>query len=1732
MDVFRLRTAVIGDYERFIRGFLHVRDTTIRETVERTLGEGLLWPEPWLSLNPTFSPAGTVDDLVEAGVLHKECARIFRLGKDADPGGKGSPMTLYRHQVEAIQAAQAGDNYVLTTGTGSGKSLSFMSVIVDHVLRVGSGGRIKAIIVYPMNALANSQREELGKFLHAGYADGKGPVTFARYTGQESDEERNRIIAEPPDILLTNYVMLELILTRSDERELVAQAQDLRFLVLDELHTYRGRQGADVAFLCRRVREACNATSLQYIGTSATLAGEGDYDEQRIEVANVASRLFGSPVRPDRVIGETIERATKGGIGDPVTLATAIAHPAEFAPTDIDRFVEDPVACWLESTIGVTESDGRLVRAEPRTLGGAEGLAVELAGIAGTSVENAAEAVRSTLLAGAHVVIPVTERPVFAFKLHQLVSRGSGVFATIEAESDRVITLTQQQYAPGDRSKRLFPLAFNRDGGQEYYVVEWVVDEDGEHLLPRDLGDTDHLDGQRRLGFLYASTTRPWSWDSDDELDRLPGDWVEDDGRGGRRVRPDVRSLLPQRIWVTPDGRVYSASVQAALECAWVPAPFRFCLFSGAAYAPSMRSDIAKMSTLGFEGRSTSTTMLTLAVLRFLEAHGHDVPRKLLDFTDNRQDAALQAGHFNDFVQVGVLRAALYQAIYQAGPEGLDYLELPRAVQSALGLELADYAQNPEARYAAREEIDRALREVLAYHLYGDLATGWRVTAPNLEQAGLLRINYAGLDELCADEAAWSTRHPVLAGSLPEQRNAVSVAVLDHLRRDLAINVEQLDAGNHDILYTRSNQSLIAPWAIDETDRYNLDQSQVVFLRQRQRTDHRNWLCVSTRSLIGQHLRRRAFGRPLSTSDVERVISDLFGALQTAGLFDPVLEHRLADGTVESGYQIPARALRWVAGDGAESARDLIRVPYGSDEGRVANPFFVTFYRTIAHALRGLEAREHTAQVRMEERLVRERRFRDGDLQVLFCSPTMELGIDIASLNVVGMRNVPPTPANYAQRSGRAGRSGQQAFVFTYCSTGSAHDQYFFRRPTLMVSGKVRPPRLDLTNEELVRSHVHAIWLGGSRMSLGRSLGDVLDVAGENPSLALLPDKVDDLASSQLRARARSAAERVLQCVDGLASAEWWSERWLDETLNSLGARFDGACARWRDLYLAALGQQSTANAVVRDRGRSPDDKNRAKRLWAEAVQQADLLLNESRSDFESDFYSYRYFASEGFLPGYNFPRLPLSAWIPARRGQANQEYLSRPRFIAVEEFGPQALVYHEGSVYRVNHVMIPVAQDMVTPDGDPMVISAAVQCAVCSYLHPAPNGVAVDRCERCGAALTDSKWRFNSLFRMTSVSTTRQDRINSNMEERQRRGYEIRTAYRWAEVDGHPSLNTASASRDGQVLASLAYGHTATLRRINVGWARRANRDRYGFVLDVERGSWGARPGDQQADDEPLSGRQRVVVPFVEDRRNILLIDPVAAERDQAVHASLEQALKIAIQAAYDLEDTELAVVSVPDRSKRSQILLYEASEGGAGVLRQLVEDPLAFPSVARLALERLHYDPDTLLDLRRAPRAREDCEAACYDCLLAYTNQPDHQLVDRTLIRDYLAALAGAEMELSPTERPRAEHLGELRRLAQSGLERDWLAFVDDRGQRLPDRAQVLIEAASTRPDFVYEDARCAVYVDGPPHEYPHRAERDARAADRLFAIGWSVVRFAEADDWAKVLDAHPGTFGRPAR
>lgn len=1726
MNVFDLRNSLIQDYSSYISSFIRIRDPKIKDYVDQSIDQGLLWPDPLIQLNPTFEPGKWIDDLSNEGVLHNECKRIFR--RKQAPDDFGQPLRLHKHQEDAIRKAREGQNYVLTTGTGSGKSLAYIIPIVDYVLRNGSGKGIKAIIVYPMNALANSQKGELEKFLKFGYPDGKGPVTFERYTGQENDQEKSRIMSHPPDILLTNYVMLELILTRPEERKtLVNAAQGLRFLVLDELHTYRGRQGADVSMLVRRVREALHANHLQCIGTSATIAGAGSLEQQRIEVARVASILFGDTVHAENIIGETLRRATKE---NSLTDASFIAELKSSIqnlnlPDTYDEFTHHPLASWVESRLGLMtdKESGRPVRAIPKSLTGNNGAGHELSILTGLPEDVCVHALQAILLKGYSIANPETNFPAFAFRLHQFISRGDTVYASVEAEADRHITVYGQKFVPGEREKVLLPLAFCRECGQEYYVVWRTKDhESGSELfLPRQLNENKDSHGGEP-GFLYLNQNNPWPEDYYDAIDRLPDDWLEE-SNGKLAVKKSQRKNLPEAVRISPDGKKSENGQQVA----YLKAPFRFCLHCGVSYGARQSSDFAKLTELSSGGRSTDTTILSISLIRRLRNDQSLQPkaRKLLSFTDNRQDASLQAGHFNDFVEIALLRSALYRAVKANEQTGITHDVLTMKVFQSLNLPIEYYASDPEVRFAQRAETDRALREVLGYRIYRDLKRGWRITSPNLEQSGLLRIEYASLEELCAAEDVWQNTHEVLTSASPETRMRIAKVLLDYMRRELAIKVSYLDQGAQESLRQLSSQRLIAPWAIDENE--ILEHSSILFPRRKmgdREDEYGGNLYLSPRGGYGQFLRRNTtfpeYHDHISLEDTEVIIDQILNSLRIAGLVEKVVDEKDDIGH-KPGYQLLASGMIWKAGDGKIAFHDPIRVPRMPEGGGKTNEFFVNFYQTVEKQILGIEAREHTAQVPSDQREERETRFRTGELPILYCSPTMELGVDISELNAVNMRNVPPTPANYAQRSGRAGRSGQPALVFTYCTIGSPHDQYYFKRPELMVSGSVTPPKIDLTNEDLIRSHVQAIWLAESGLSLGTSLKDLLDLS--DPSKLSCLDFVQDALNSQVsRTKAKSKAQAVLCDIETeLNQTDWWNKGWLDSVISQIELQFNRACERWRSLYRSAMNQLEVQHRIIKDASRSAQDKRQAERLYQEAKSQLQLLT-ETENIIQSDFYSYRYFASEGFLPGYSFPRLPLSAYIPARRIRSqNDEFLSRPRFLAISEFGPRSIIYHEGSRYIINKVNLPVSET-----GEGFAVLRAKICPFCGYLHPITNGDGLDRCERCASLLETP---MNNLFRLQNVSTKRRDRISSDEEERLRQGYELRTAIRFADHGGVISARNAEIYYQGKLIGKLTYGNSATLWRINLGWRRRANPQQYGFILDTEQGYWARKEDDQTTleEDDPMSPRTMRVVPFVEDHKNCLLFEPIEGLEIEQM-ASLQAALKNAIQVEYQLEDSEIAAEPLPSGEKRHSILFYESAEGGAGVLRRLVDDPGAFARVASQALQVCHFNPQTGEDLRHAPNAKEDCEAACYDCLMSYYNQMDHRYLDRQTIKEYLLQCSQSKSTSSPQTISRAEHYQRLLNLCQSDIEREWLTFIEKNNLRLPSHAQLLLETCHTRPDFFYEQEYAAIYIDGTHHLYPERQQRDQVQQECMEDTGYTVIRFSIKDDWNQIIKRYPSIFG----
>lgn len=1683
MDAFRLRETVVADYAEYVQSFLAILDPRIRAFVDTQLADGMLWPDPLLQLSPAYAPAERVDDLASQGVLHPISARLFQ--------ARGLSLRLHQHQQTAIDLAARGVPYVVTTGTGSGKSLTYLIPIVDAILRGRpEDGGVRAIIVYPMNALINSQEDALREFAaNLGGADAC-PVRFARYTGQESDADKQALRERPPHILLTNYVMLELMLTRPEERVFFAHTGRLQFLVLDELHTYRGRQGADVALLVRRLRERSGNPALQCIGTSATMASGGTREERNSAVAAVASTIFGVPLGPEQVVDETLRWSLDRPA--PPTVAELQAALAGPLPTTWQSFACNPLAAWAEDRFGLREeADGRLRRREPITLhAGAE----ELSAFTGAAPTTCARYLTELFLHGSRLRGP-EHASGFAFKLHQFFAQGGAVYATIAPSDRRALTLAGQHYAPDAPDHLLYPLVFCRTCGQEHYLC--TLDDRAGAVLPRPptLLEADDAD-DRHTGYLLTDPDGFWP---DDHLDLLPETWFVQ-RKSGPKLKPEYAPAQPRRLFVRPTGATAAPEMPDALRCWFVPAPLLTCLRCGEIYT-RRQADFTKLARLSSEGRSTATTLLTLATITQMRADPElkEDARKLLSFTDNRQDASLQAGHFNDFVTTALLRAAIYRAV-AASPDGLDYTRIaPEAVRQ-LGLDDDAIAREPVVGPNAKR-MRATFRDVIEYRIYEDLRRGWRLVQPNLEQCGLLTVAYDSLDEVTAAESFWAA-HPILQAASPETRRHVVRALLDYMRRELALTAPCLEPEYQEGLKQRARDQIQERWAFDAHEQLALASR---FVLPGVPAGHRGERSLGANTTLGRFLRSRqtwpGLAATLSPDAYGPLAQALVGALRSAGYLLGV------PGEHGDAVQVRSDTLVWCPGEGVV-ARDPIRTRRMNlefDPGARPNPFFAKLYRETATQLVGLVSGEHTGQVEAERRQERERAFRAGTLKALFCSPTMELGIDIADLNAVHLRNVPPTPANYAQRSGRAGRSGRPAFVATYCSAGSGHDQYFFRYPERMVSGQVAPPRLDLANPDLIQAHIHAVWLATVGLPLGRSMLDLLDIADPAGRYPLRPHIALAIElSAERQAACLAACREVLSTIPALAAAPWYGEAWLAATLAAAPAAFDRACERWRELYAAAERQLQGARADVDrryiDRG-GRDELDDARRRELEALRQKDLLCNTSGGG-ETDFYPYRYFAGEGFLPGYNFPRLPVRAFLPTSRDAGT--YIARPRFLALSEFGPRNVIYHEGRKYRVTRSVLPAG-------GVAARLRTAKLCQVCGYLHDGPDVQDVNRCAHCHTLLdAANSLTTDRLFELSTVATQRIERITSDEEERVRQGYHLTTHYRFApEGSGLRQATVRAHDPAGEPLLELTYAQTATLWRVNHRW-RRSTVD--GFTIDMKRGTWARRPGDEADGAADLGEDQRLagVRLMVQDTRNLLLVRWLG-DADDSLLASLQYALRRSIETVFQVEEQELAAERIGEGAQR-RLLFWEAAEGGAGVLARLVDDPTALARVAAAALRLCHADPERGAEL--ADEAK-DCGRACYRCLLSYTNQPDHPLLDRRAVLAPLLALAGARLTPPPRSgqgAPRDEPPAPQGGGEGAGIAAALLAALQATGGRMPDAHRPALADSPLRPDlyFALPGGPVCVFCDDdppPPEALGLRAE--------LEDLGYRVYAVRPEDD-----------------
>ena len=344
---------------------------------------------------------------------------------------------------------------------------------------------------------------------------------------------------------------------------------------------------------------------------------------------------------------------------------------------------------------------------------------------------------------------------------------------------------------------------------------------------------------------------------------------------------------------------------------------------------------------------------------------------------------------------------------------------------------------------------------------------------------------------------------------------------------------------------------------------------------------------------------------------------------------------------------------------------------------------------------------------------------------------------------------------------------------------------------------------------------------------------------------------------------------------------------------------------------------------------------------------------------------------------------------------------------------------------------------------------------------------------------------------------------------------------------DGVIQQRKAEVKQGEEILAELTYAPAARLWRINRGWRRRKDKEQLGFYINPITGTWSKQdePGGEDADgtDEGLLDKvpNQRIVPFVEDHRNLLILAPVHALSMEAM-ATLQAALKRGIEMTFQIEESELVAEPLPKADERRALMFYEAAEGGAGVLTRIASDPASLAQVASNALKLLHHNaPQGPWKLEDLPALEQTnalgnriCEAGCYQCLLSYFNQPDHENINRRNADalKVLVALANAEVQ------PKAITASSTNHASTNALLDQWLLALDASGLRHPDALQVSVNQGAATAAGQYKSARALVFLDA----------IDSETASLLTDKGWQVLNFSDPSQWQAQFAAHPDVFG----
>ncbi|WP_327048055.1 DEAD/DEAH box helicase [Microbispora sp. NBC_01189] len=1744
-------------------------DEGAREALHRFLGDESsgMFRGPYLRIHTPFTAAG------EEWREHLEWQR--------------AGFAPYAHQAVAFARLTSANGHtpqptIVTTGTGSGKTESFLYPVLDHCRRERRAGKagVKAVFLYPMNALATDQAQRINDLLKEN--DDLGRLRAGLYIGDRAATQyekvhtrRSDMQLSPPDILITNYKMLDLLLQREDDAPLWRES-DIRYVVVDEFHTYDGAQGTDVAMLLRRLASAVGASEkgrplgrICPVATSATLAsGAGDGEMARL--LQVATDVFGTEFTAESIVGEnrlSVEEFI------PLTEVTMqrLPTPDELLALPDPASDKEALLDLIEAVTGVRDDHpfqlGRklkrhlFTRAVMQALDGELKTGAEVldimwrAGAAGWAEavarqpEKAAEALARFVALLSHARDPQSPpsepRPLVHVEVHQWARsvsrllRGvlpwpkaefrwdvAGIADASVADSERTVPVTT---ATSAQNANLFlPAVYCRDCGRSGWAV--FSPESDDHEVQFDTFKIRRASlGQdkARVRNLIAATDREAREGSGVGPASVGGRGVSGtsatQGGGLLMVLDGARKRLRLPDPLNDYDRESGEPRLTARDSAFV-----LVYFGGTVANTAAREDwcpaCGERNAIRYLGTG-SAAMAAASITQLFTGGELDKKRrenKTLMFNDSVQDAAHRAGFVANRSYTFSLRALLAKHLRHDEPTALNDL-IADVVEATTDKDTLAAVVPPDLH--VYKGVDRLLS---GQGRGGDIAT-WRLIGQRLAFETLMEFGFRSRNgrtlELTRTAASQvRIEDPAAVVALVKRvheecvRDRVPLIAQDDARylAFVRIFLERL----------RTRGAVAHKWLsryVDDggTNRYYIWGGRArgmrafpkgiaapVFLLSRSK-DSSDFDFATGRLSWHERWAGRCLGLPreMSPEFWSKLLPELAAlgllsvrtprdtSLRVYGLKPGNIEAQLLDDTqvrhayvrcpvcfweqtvhpslLDQWHEQPCpsyrcRRGRLVAGDRSEGLgvhhrdRDYTR------------DYYRLLYRGAG--IYQVVTAEHTGMLTRPQREEVERAFREGAgfkaPNVLSCTPTLEMGIDIGALSAVVLAALPRRPASYAQQVGRAGRHTGNAFLLTIPDR-RRRDLYFLERPKELIAGTIVPPGCYLSAIEILRrqylAHLLDLAAAGRLVRadgialralphkaprlFGPSgyLADLVELAlaqGEELAagfLELFPTGVNDQAKAELRAYATHGLRAAVE----EAEREWFrGEQALRARLREIDEAHDelhnsdpdqarqkaelDAERRGVGRYLMNLGE-TTAQAALCDLGLLPNyaliDSTTV--LSATLFGEDGVDSATGKATYTSDTYTYE-----------------------------------RPRRIALEELAPGNTFYVNGYKHRISGLEI-------TAGGRQGWRTWRV-CPSCGYIRTENAEEDRSPCLRCKARMDDG-CRFQIVEPATVTSRDKREdaRIRDDKDDRDRRSYTVVDAVDIPVEDIEPG-----SWRHASQTFGVDYCRRAVIRRINVGPVRYdapARDDFAGHRVRLNPFHVCTACGAASADGQPVfdhdadeldslaarSGRLKHHRPWCPLRRGkksdakdekvllahqlqteaLRVLIPVAtADVDSRVH-SFRAALRLGVDLHFGGDPQHLAttVASMPDiesGESRWFLVLFDSLPGGTGYLDRLT-DPIAFRDTLTAAYEMLKDCP-----------CAEEQRRACHRCLHRYTPEPFQDIVSRQSALTMLESLLFTRDGEDGWETTNVKHTGLVGLDAQmeSDLEARFLALLRD--------------------------------------------------------------------------------------